>query len=164
MYKAENNDNEDMPQSKFGKLEYDPNSLLGQGQKKLTLTELRSLPEESDSESELVIDFYSCPFEESYSSWKNALIESQKLVTPPSSGEDCDKPFPYLIAPFYDQGNYVMICSKPFPSIYKSKLRSVNEKSFMERYVKRKFTAISTDEVTFRNELYYFLKYNYTHI
>lgn len=137
------------------KLGYDNES----PQKRLTLTDIRNIADESDSEFDPVIDFYWCSLKDFFGSWKNALIESQKSITPPNSGEDCDKPFPYLISPFYDSGSNIMICSKPFPEIYRAQLEPVDAKGFLDRYLMRKFVFNSMSEESFRNELCFLLKY-----
>lgn len=125
--------------------------------KKPTFTEMLNIS--IDSETEWIIDFYWCSLETFFASWKAALLQSQKQVTTPESGKDWHKPFPYLISGFYDSGNHVMICSRSFPSLYKSQMDIISEKGLMDMYVMREFVARSMDEYEFRNEVCSFLKY-----
>ena len=120
---------------------------------KIILGETCDMFNDSEAEVESLIDFYCCPLESFCSSWKSALIESQKMATPPSSGQDCDKSFPYLITSFYDKGDFVMVCSKPFPTLYKSQIREIEDKGFIHRYIINKITLTYKTETDFRNEI-----------
>lgn len=127
-------------------------------QKKLTLVEIRSVGEEPEADFESMIDFYWVAIPDFFASWEGAFASAQKAITQPSSGEASSQPFPYLVSSFIDKEEYVMICSRPFPSLYQKQVKRENQHEFFKRYVMRKFTVKTTDETEFRNELRFFLK------
>lgn len=127
-------------------------------QKKLTLVEIRSAAEEPEPDFESTIDFYWASLAEFFTSWENAFLNAQKEITQSSSGEPTNQPFPYLITSFIDKEEYVMICSRPFPSLYQKQVKKENPKEFFKRYVMKKFTVKTTNEAEFRDELRFFLK------
>jgi len=139
-----------------GVFEKSPMPILSQ--KKLTLFEIRSVSEEPESDFDSIIDFYWVSLAEFFTSWENAFIRAQKAITQPSSGETSNQPFPYLITSFIDKEEYVMICSRPFPSLYQKQVKKESPQDFFKRYVMKKFIVKNTNESEFRDELRFFLK------
>jgi len=118
-------------------------------------------PDGAAQDDEIIVDFYWCSAEGFPIYWEKEILKSQQFVTPVDGKEDSAKPLPFLITLFSDQGQHAMICSKPYPRLYRSVLRDFSTKQIIEKIVRRKFISRAMNETVFRDEISIFLKYFY---
>ncbi len=113
---------------------------------------------EKQEELGKIVDFFPCSWERFRAGWRRELMASQQAAT----HQPGEARLPFLITSFADKGNFIMICSKGFQTLYqdpsqREKKPEHNPELVLEKCVQKRFVPKSLEESVFFLDLSHFI-------